>query len=121
MHHRKAGKIGLGGRRVARYHIQIGLGPPQTGRARQNTNQTVLNIGQLRTGGGADSIYHHQRVHDIAGRGKVVRPAINGVGEAIGQVSSAFAQDGIGDRSVVVVNDSNRSAGPGEVLGMESD
>ena len=110
VHHRKSLIIGAGGRRVTRDHVQVGLRPPQTNRAPQHAHQSVLNIRQLRIGSRADSVDHHQRVHDVPARGEVVGSAIDGVGEALIQVASAFAQNGVGDRSVVVVNNSNRSA-----------
>jgi hypothetical protein len=50
-------------------------------------------------------------VHDVAGGGKVVRAAVDGVGETIFDVSGALAEDGVGDGAVVVVDDADGSAG----------
>src|ERR1035437_10965171 len=58
--------------------------------APQDAHQPVLNVGQLRVGSGADSVDHHQRVRDVSARGEVIGSAADGVGVAIGQVSSAL-------------------------------
>ena len=99
-----------------RQHIHIGLRPPQANNAPQDSHQPVLNVRQLRARGRTNSINHHQCVHDVPAGGEVVRPyiagtRIDGVGKAIRQVSSAFAEQRIGDRPVVVVNDSDGNAG----------
>src|ERR1035438_611779 len=109
MHYRKPRKIGAARSWVPRLDVHISLRPSQAKNTSQHAHQSVLNIRQLRTGGGAHSVDHYQRVHDVPGRGEVIRSSIDGVGEAIVRASSAFAQQRIGDRPVVVVNNSDGS------------
>ncbi len=111
VHQRESRKVSVGRGWCPRQHVQVGLRPSQPKNAPQDANQPVLNVGQLRTGGGADSVDHHDRVCDVPGRGEVVGPAIDGVGEAIGQASSALTKQRISDGSVIIVNNSNRSGG----------
>src|ERR1019366_9931765 len=106
VHHWKPRKIGAGGSWVVRQHVHVGLRPSQAQYAPQNAHQPVLNVGQLRVGSGADSVDHQQRVRDVPARREVIGSAIDGVGEAIGQGSSALPQQRVGDGSVEVVNNS---------------
>ena len=111
MHQRKSCKISVGRRWFPRQYVQVGLRPSQAENAPQDAYQPVLHVRQLRTGGRADSVDHHECVHDVPGRSEVVGSAVDGVGEAIGQASSALAQQRIGDRSVIVVNNSEGTGG----------
>ncbi len=110
VHHRKPRKIGAGGSWVVRQHVHVGLRPSQTQDAPQDAHQPVLNVGQLRVGSGADSVDYHQRVRDVPARREVIGPAIDSVGEAIGRVSGALAQQRVGDGSVGVVDNSDGRA-----------
>ena len=110
MHQRKSCKISVGRRWFPRQYVQVGLRPSQAENAPQDAYQPVLNVRQLRTGGRADSVDHHERVRDVPCRSEVVGSTVDGVSEAIGQASGALAQQRIGDRSVIVVNNSYRSA-----------
>jgi hypothetical protein len=111
VHDGKSRKIGLSWRRLLGDDVEIGLRPSQAESAAHSTDEAVLNVGELSAGGGTDAVDHQQRVHDISSGGEVVRSAIDGVGEAICRVACTVPEQGIGDGSVAVVDDSNRSGG----------
>jgi len=76
-----------GWERVLRDHVQVRLRPPQAGRAAEDTHETILNIRQLRAGGGADSVMTTSACAMLPAR-RSCRAAVDGVGEAVGQVAA---------------------------------
>ena len=113
VHDRKAGKIGSGGRRLPGLYVDIRLRPSQAENAAQETHKTILDVRQLRAGGGADSIDDDECVNYVSRGTEVVGATVDRVGKAVVHASRAGAEERIGNGAVVVVDDADGSSGGG--------
>ena len=108
VHHRKPRVVvGCCGRFAGDY-IQVQLRPTQAKHIAQHSHQPVFHVSELRGLQRALSVDHDQSVQEISARAEVVHASINRVPEAFRSIAGAGAQQRVGHRAVVVVDDSDR-------------
>src|ERR1700733_4588657 len=108
MHYRKAREV-IGRRRwIASDDIQIHLGPIHTDHTSQYTHQPVLNIGKLRRLQCALAVDDYESMKKTCACTEVVRSAVDRIPETLRGIACAGAEQSVGHRAVVVVDDAHR-------------
>ncbi len=109
VHNGKAGIVVRRRMRIAGDHVQIHLRPTQPDHAAEHSHQPVFDVGELRRLQRTLAVDDYQRVEKICACAEVVHAAIDGVPEALRGIARACSEQGVSDRTVVVVDNSHRS------------
>ena len=100
---------------VAGEHLFVGLGPVEAEDLAEGADELVLQNGNLRSVGCAKAVDDHERVYDVARRREIVEEGEDAVLLAGGGGACSWAEEGVDDGAVGVVNDGD---GLGRVAGL---